>query len=392
MKSHRLHTRLNDSFGQGLIIVGNALVIITVLTAMSINTIETTTDLPPIKMVPADWDPRLRQDFGGQAYQRLYDELLKPTVRINTKDGIGSGVIIHHRDIHPEPVAVQGKKDTENIYILTANHVVGNNTSVTVTVYSYISNTQVTLCELCAFVVMTDTNKDLALLATDTHGLTRTYSAKLARKDYQPFLFASVYAVGCSLGLPPRPSQGIITSISENQCSSVVIFWEISAPILPGNSGGPVFDSNTHEVIGIAVWVKTYYGQLITTMAGIVPINQIYDFLDEFYRKDAENAKTGYNYYILGELCVSVVNNSPVNRISLPDVSSRNVHACGTVYRQTGIKGTPDVPRNEFGVNRDLRTSKSLTLQLVLRGGEYNVSKSCKTDGDHANRGGEPGH
>jgi hypothetical protein len=43
-------------------------------------------------------------------------------------------------------------------------------------------------------------------------------------------------------------------------------------------------------------------------MAGIVPIQTVYQFLDEFHHKGTKDTKTGYNYYILGELCVSAVN------------------------------------------------------------------------------------
>ena len=226
---------------------------------------ETITDLPPIKILPADYNP----------YQSLYDEMLAPTVRISSASGIGSGVVISHRDT---------ENTEKSIYILTANHVVGNNTSVTVTVYSYISNTQASLCNLCAFVVVTDTNKDLALLRINPPvspfvkgGLRGIYSAKLAPKDYTPYLFTPVWTVGCSLGLKPRPSFGHLCALGD----SVANYWEVSSPILPGNSGGPVYDANTHEVIGIAVWVHTYQGQLITTMAGVVPIQSIYEFLNE---------------------------------------------------------------------------------------------------------------
>jgi S1-C subfamily serine protease len=282
MKSHRLHR---------LVICLIAVIVIIVTAIEAVNTIEVTTELKVIKPLPADWNP----------YQKLYDELLSPTVRINTKDGIGSGVIIHHKDT----------KNTKNIYILTANHVVGNNTSVTVTVYSYlpvplarqtgISNTQTTLCDLCAFVVMTDTTKDLALLCALCDFVVNT--AKLAPRNYKPFIFTPVWTVGCSLGLNPRPSSGIITAITHHQdtkntknkeklsdlCAFVV---EVSSPILPGNSGGPVYDANTHEIIGIAVWVKTYYGQLITTMAGIVPIQTIYELLDNVQLMNSEEDKS----------------------------------------------------------------------------------------------------
>jgi len=89
-------------------------------------------------------------------------------------------------------------------------------------------------------------------------------------KDYKPYIFTPVYTIGCSLGLNPRPSQGIISVIGTDN-------WEVTSPILPGNSGGPVYDAKTYQVIGIAVWVKVYDRQLVTTMAGIVPINEIYN-------------------------------------------------------------------------------------------------------------------
>jgi hypothetical protein len=270
----------------GLITVG---IVIIATTGLAVNTLEIITEQRDIKMLPTDYNP----------YQALYDEMLYPTVRIESPGGIGSGVIANLECI--DHVNAAATRSLHSIFILTASHVVGNNTSVTVTVYSYISNTQTVLCELRAFVVITDTNKDLALLATEIHGITRTYSAKLAKKNYVPYLFMPIYTVGCSLGLNPRPSQGILTSIGGNPCSSVANYWEVSSSILPGNSGGPVFSADTpsyagasagrHEVIGIAVWVKVYHGQLVTTMAGIVPVTEIYKFLDAYFSCHPEQSE-----------------------------------------------------------------------------------------------------
>jgi S1-C subfamily serine protease len=245
--------RLGMTMRNLVVIIGTCVVlfIACVLVIMPLELGEVPTTVSVIKPLPADYNP----------YQRMYDEMLYPTVRISSASGVGSGVIIHHRDT----------ENTEKYnYILTANHVIDNQRSVSVTFYTY-SNTIISETTITAFVVVTDTRKDLALLRVLCGSVVKT--AKLAPKDYTPFLFTPVYAVGCSLGLNPRPSEGIITAINERS-------WEISAPILPGNSGGPVYDANTHEVIGITVWVKTYYGQLITTMAGIVPIQTIYEFLD----------------------------------------------------------------------------------------------------------------
>jgi len=209
-------------------------------------------------------------------YHREYEEMLAPVVKIETESGTGSGVVF----------TTKNTKGTENtIYVLTAGHVVGDYSAVTVTFYSCHQDTK-TQSDIEASVLITDTNRDLALLTLNSEPaspsgrlITPNYSAKLAPRDYVPYLFTPVYAVGCSLGLQPRPSQGIITSLC-GLCDSVANNWEISAPILPGNSGGGVFDARTHELIGIAVWVRTYHGQLVTTMAGVVPIQQIYEFLD----------------------------------------------------------------------------------------------------------------
>jgi S1-C subfamily serine protease len=268
---------------KNLIIVSITLVIILAITVMSLNTLEVISNERNIKLLPENYNP----------YQKLYDEMLYPTVRIESEDGVGSGVIINLECI--DHVNAATTRSLHSIFILTAAHVVGNNTSVTVTIYS-----ENVITSIPASVVITDTYKDLALLATDTHGITRTYSAKLAGKNYIPYLFTPVYTVGCSLGLDPRPSSGIITNITEERknegtekpvlpfLSSSVSpsYWEVSAPILPGNSGGPVFSADTHEVIGIAVWVKVYHNQLITTMAGVVPIQTVYEFLDKCPRSN----------------------------------------------------------------------------------------------------------
>jgi S1-C subfamily serine protease len=218
-------------------------------------------------------------------YQQLYDDLLYPSVRITTDEGIGSGVIIYHKDT----------KDTKEIYILTAGHVVGNEALVSVELFGSTES-------LPAFVVATDTGKDLALLKIAINppaspfakgGLRGIFPAKLASRNYVPYIFTPIWVVGCSLGLSPRPTEGCITAITHHKdtedtknslCSLCLsgesYYWEMNAPIWPGNSGGGVFLKDTHELIGIAVWVKICQGQLASTVGGIVPLQTIYEFLE----------------------------------------------------------------------------------------------------------------
>ena len=197
-------------------------------------------------------------------YQQLYEDLLYPSVKITSGIGTGSGVVIH--------------SEPDKTYLLTAAHVVGDDSTVTATFYYCHEDTKT----LSASVVITDTVKDLALLKIDKP---YPYVAKLGSRNYTPYIFTPVWVVGCSLGLDPRPSEGIITVISDNA-------WEMSAPIVPGNSGGGVFLKDTHELIGIAVWVRGYRKQLITTMAGIVPLQDIYKFLDNTSLMNCEEHKS----------------------------------------------------------------------------------------------------
>ena len=195
-------------------------------------------------------------------YQDEYERMLYPTVRISSPSGTGSGVVIS---------VERGAYSVEGITILTAAHVVENETTVNIELYN---STVIT-----ATVVITDTDKDLALIRVirSIRDIRVIYSARLAPRNYTPYIFTPVYSVGCSLGLAPRPSQGIISAINTDS-------WEVTSPILPGNSGGPVFDEHIYQVIGITVWVKTCQGQFVTTMAGIVPIQEIHTFLESYKR------------------------------------------------------------------------------------------------------------
>ena len=242
-------------------------------------------------------------------YQDEYEKMLYPTVRISSPTGIGSGVVIQTKELKnqetEEPISSSFRSSVLQLYVLTAAHVVDKQSIVDIELY----DSRV----ITASVVITDTTKDLALLCAlcDLCGK-GIYSARLAPKDYTPYLFSPVWAVGCSLGLKPRPSYGHITKSNESKksnesqksdskdsknSSDSIDFWEISAPVLPGNSGGPVYDARTFEVIGIAVWVKVYQYQLVTTMAGIVPIQQVYKFIEsiEFMESNSKNPKNSTN-------------------------------------------------------------------------------------------------
>jgi S1-C subfamily serine protease len=167
--------------------------------------------------------------------------LLRPTVvRIETRDGVGTGIIIGANEI------------------LTNAHVVEGSTSVQVsTVHGVVSGT----------VIGRDENLDLALVQAPTANLaTATLGSEHTLKAGQRLL-----ALGFALDLEGEPSStgGIFSAVREADGESYV---QTDTPINPGNSGGPLF-TNCGEVMGINT-VKPRGTEGIGFAIGASTINQ----------------------------------------------------------------------------------------------------------------------
>ena len=94
-------------------------------------------------------------------------------------------------------------------------------------------------------VLAVDKRKDIAFLKIPAVELP---TAKLGRSNSVD-IGQTVYSIGSPLGLQNTLSQGLVSGIREMDGYRLL---QMSAPISPGSSGGPVFNANG-EVIGIAV-------------------------------------------------------------------------------------------------------------------------------------------
>ena len=94
-------------------------------------------------------------------------------------------------------------------------------------------------------VLAVDKRKDIAFLKIPAVDLP---TVKLGRSNTVE-VGNTVFSIGSPLGLQNTLSQGLVSGIREMDGYRL---FQMSAPISPGSSGGPVFDSNG-EVIGIAV-------------------------------------------------------------------------------------------------------------------------------------------
>ena len=154
----------------------------------------------------------------------IVDEARPSVVRIVSAGGGGTGFVI----------------DAEG-YILTNEHVVGGQTSVTVVLHDG--------ARIVALVVSADAGRDIALLKVDTN------------RNLVPLAFAarvregeSVIALGFPLDLGESMSvtRGIVSAI---RTFNGVKHVQTDAAINPGNSGGPLLNDRG-EVVGMNTFIR----------------------------------------------------------------------------------------------------------------------------------------
>ncbi len=167
--------------------------------------------------IPEDFFDR-RQDGGGQREQ-----------------GLGSGVII-----------------SDDGYILTNNHVVGDADEIKVTLPSDKRK------EYTATVVGADPQTDVALVKIEANGLPHVTigdSSVLKIGDV-------VLAVGTPLGLSQTATIGIISAVGRNEVNIIgggyEDFIQTDAAINRGNSGGALVDANG-RLIGIPTAIQSNF-------------------------------------------------------------------------------------------------------------------------------------
>jgi len=209
---------------------------------------------------------------------RMWRELVGPVVQLAGDTSVGSGVLL-------EP-SFDPETQTWQAHLLTAWHVVRDiqgdlsnlDMPVPVTIYSEDGDVR----EETAKLLCHNADIDAALLLVRSVEPIANGAALADRDSLQETkIFKEVYAVGCPLGNDPIPTRGEISTCDhriEGQS-----YWMINAPTYIGNSGGGIFDSETHELL--AIFSKIYtHGSLRPTivphMGLATPLGPIYDWLE----------------------------------------------------------------------------------------------------------------
>ena len=163
-----------------------------------------------------------------------------------------------------------------NGYIVTNNHVVGEAKTIVVKGIKGDMNTGYT-----AEVVVADKVNDLAIIRINDYNFkgfgTIPYAVQQRMADVGEDVFVLGYPLTQALGNEIKLTNGIISSRSGYQGN--ISTYQMSAPVQPGNSGGPMFD-NKGNVIGIVVAgvpgaenvgyaIKTSYLKILIESAGL---------------------------------------------------------------------------------------------------------------------------
>lgn len=163
-----------------------------------------------------------------------------------------------------------------NSYIITNNHVVGEAKTISVKGVKGDMNTGLT-----AEVVATDKANDIAIIRINDPSFkgfgTIPYSVQQRMADVGEDVFVLGYPLTQALGNEIKLTNGIVSSRTGFQGD--ISTYQISAPVQPGNSGGPMFD-NKGNVIGIVVAgvpgaenvgyaIKTSYLKILIESAGL---------------------------------------------------------------------------------------------------------------------------
>ena len=214
------------AFGLGRIAsdAGDPVATASVETTIPTTSLVAATEPPPVAAPPRTNDPVEPVAAAAAAVSPA-------VVQLDTSTGTGSGVVY----------------DADG-YILTAAHVVGNATNVTV---RFADGSRTT-----GTVVGADETSDVAVVAIEP-GEVPAVAVLALRADL--LVGQTAVAVGSPFRLDQTVTSGIISAVERIVGANRISMVQTDAAINPGNSGGPLVDINGH-VIGINDMIFTNSG------------------------------------------------------------------------------------------------------------------------------------
>jgi len=208
-----------------------------------------------------------------KSVKALVEELGPAIVVVKTPSGLGTGWFCNREG-----------------YLVTNNHVVAGERSITVTMFRKGAEGFGKKVLKKVRIIALNDDIDLALLKVEEE-IDIAYPQlhigdSTALKSGDP-----VFAIGNPLGLERSVSPGEVSKASRNMTGRLYI--QTTAPIAPGNSGGPLFNERG-EVVGVV-----NMGYIFRDGLGFaIPSKYVKEFLDnvEAFAYDQDNPNSGMQY------------------------------------------------------------------------------------------------
>jgi serine protease Do len=213
------------------------------------------------------------KEMTASSIQDKVEQFGAAVVVIKTPQGLGSGFIVNEKG-----------------YIVTNHHVIAGETRIFVTVFVKKENKFEKIKFEKVKIIALAPQLDLAFLKIEDKidiKLTKVYLGDTGKLNVGD----PVFAIGNPYGLERSVSEGIVSTKSRNFGDH--LFIQTTAPLNPGNSGGPLFNLKG-EVIGV-----NSMGYLFSDGLGFaIQVNDVKDFLKnrDAYAYDKDNPNAGVRY------------------------------------------------------------------------------------------------
>jgi S1-C subfamily serine protease len=243
-------------------------------------------------------------DISIEKIKEIHKQVLYPVVRVLTEHAAGTGVVVYS-GVTPDTKDKPDDEKEYETYVITCWHVVADaikfvkkwsslakrditveaNELVRVEIFKYEKLSRcIGATSYDAEILIYDKPLDIALLKTrcceKIHYVAKLYPKN---KSEEIKLGSPMISCGCSMAHQPFFTFGNLSSKGDQIDTKE--YWMTSANVIFGNSGGPVFLSDTYEYIGNTARVTAnemgFGVDIITWMGFFIPVDNIYKFLEE---------------------------------------------------------------------------------------------------------------
>jgi serine protease Do len=241
--------------------------------------------IPREKILSIDADQDTPTDSNASSsllYQAIYADRLTTAeaskkyapavVLVKTAAGLGSGFFVNKEG-----------------YLITNYHVIAGEKRIAVTQFIKEGTALRKVIHKEVEIIAVAPFHDLAVLKL------KNFDTEITPVNFAPtedlHVGETVFAIGNPLGLERSVTEGVISQTHRN--FGGILYLQIDAPVNPGNSGGPLFNTRG-QVIGIInMGIPTMEGLNFSIPAGHA--KYIMDHLEAF-AYDASNSESGYVY------------------------------------------------------------------------------------------------